>query len=164
MTRENSSSITLIIMITILLQVVFVFADTKDAPHRAVTAFAKSYFQLDPRMGTLVCNKLAGDEEDNPIAAYLREADRQARERGFEPSFLKKTLYDIHTETLQADAQKATVHITAEMKRGINPVFAYVGKIFFLGNTFHLDRTVDVVFEGGKWKVCSGFFDIADLG
>uniref|UniRef100_A0A7C4MNB5 Nuclear transport factor 2 family protein n=1 Tax=Desulfatirhabdium butyrativorans TaxID=340467 RepID=A0A7C4MNB5_9BACT len=164
MTRENSSTITLLIMITVLLQVVFVFADTKDAPHRAVTAFAKCYFQLDPRMGTLVCDKIAGDEENNAIATYLQEAERHARERGFEPSFLKKTLYDIRTETLQADAQKATVRITAEMKRGINPVFAYVGKIFFLGNTFHLDRTVDVVFEGGKWKVCSGFFDAADLG
>ncbi|MEW6260851.1 MAG: hypothetical protein AB1547_13240 [Thermodesulfobacteriota bacterium] len=164
MTRENSSTITLLIMLTVLLQVVLVFADTKDAPHRAVTAFAKCYFQLDPRMETLVCNKIAGDAEDNAIVAYLREAEHHARERGFEPSFLKKTLYDIRTVTLQSDSQKATVHITAEMKRGINPVFAYVGKIFFLGNTYHLDRTVDVVFEGGKWKVCSGFFDLADLG
>lgn len=164
MTRENSSTITLLIVLTALIQVVFIFADTKDAPHRAVTCFAERYFQLDPQMSQLLCEKLAGDETENIVTTYLQNTAAQATERGYSPSFMKKKLYDVRTETLQADSKSAVVRIRGELKRGINPLFSYVGKIFFLGETIPFERTAQVVFEGGKWKVCGGFFNPGDIG
>lgn len=164
MTRENSTTITLLIVLTALIQVVFIFADTKDAPHRAVTRFAERYFQMDPQMSQLLCEKLASDETENVVQTYLQMAAAQASERGYSPAFMKKKLYDVRTETLQADSKSAVVRITAELKRGINPVFSYVGKIFFLGETVPFERTAQVVYEGGKWKVCGGFFNPVDIG
>ncbi len=146
----------------ILLQVILVYADTRDTPGKAAVAFARMYYQLDPAMSTRLCDELAMDEEKNTVAAYLQNTADQARELGYDVSYMKYTLYDVETRTLKKSPDSAEIRITGEMKKGINPLFAYVGKLFSLGKTTPLDKTVNVVKEGGKWKVCEGFFPVSE--
>ncbi len=159
MTRETSSSLTLIIIITVFLQIIFIFADTRDAPDKAARRFAGLYYSLDPAMKELLCENLAvGDETEDMVGEYIRKVSTDASERGFDPTYMKLGLYDVRTHILQEDANSAMIRITGELRRAINPLFAYVGKLFFITQTYPLDQTVNVIRENGKWKVCQGFF------
>ncbi|MGD9973162.1 MAG: hypothetical protein AB7S77_08895 [Desulfatirhabdiaceae bacterium] len=161
MTRETSSALTLILMLTVFLQIVFIFADTRDAPDKAVRQFTSMYYKLDPAMTSLMCENLISDDE-NVVENYIQKAGIEASERGFDISYLKLQLYNVRTHIIKCDDTSAMIRITGEMKRGINPLFSYVGKLFFIGKTYPLDQTVNVIRENGKWKVCQGFFTASE--
>jgi hypothetical protein len=40
----------------------------------------------------------------------------------------------------------------------INPVFTIIGKLFFIGETYEVDETLNIIKEDGKWKVCGRAF------
>jgi len=163
MAQDNKrSAFTAVFLLAFCLQILFVFADTRDTPAKAAVEFARMYYKLDPAMATRLCDELALDEEKNVVAAYIQGTEKQANERGYDISYMKKALFNVETHTLKMDANSAEIRITGEMKKGINPLFAYVGKLFSLGNTTPLDQTVNVVKEGGNWKVCEGFFQISE--
>jgi hypothetical protein len=163
MAQDNKrSSFTMVLLLALFFQLVFIFADTRDTPGKAAAEFAKMYYQLDAAMSTRLCDELAQDEENNVVAAYIQNMTKEASERGFDVSYMRNTLYNVQTHTLKKDASSAEIRITGEMKKGINPLFAYVGKLFFLGKTTPLDQTVNVIMEGGKWKVCEGFFMVSE--
>jgi hypothetical protein len=163
MAQDNKRSAFLAVFIlAFFLQIVFVFADKRDTPGKAAVEFARMYYQLNPEMTTRLCDQLAQDEENNAVAAYIQSIETQARERGYDVSYMKNTLFNVETHTLKISPGSAEIRITGEMKKGINPLFAYVGKLFSLGKTTPLDQTVNVVKEGGKWKVCEGFFPVSE--
>jgi hypothetical protein len=151
-----------VFLLALFLQIIFVFADSRDTPGKAAVAFARMYYQLDPAMSTRLCDELALDEENNSVAAYIQNTANQARERGYGINYMKNTLFNVETHTLKMSSSSAEIRITGEMKKGINPLFAYVGKLFSLGKTTPLDQTVNVIKEGGKWKVCEGFFSVSE--
>ena len=157
-TDGNRSVFFLVLLLAIFLQAVFAYTDTRDTPDRAVEEFAKKYFQLDDTMTSRLCDELALDEEKNIVPAYIQSMTSLARERGFDAAYMKQSLFNIKTYTLKSTAGAADIRITAEMKKGINPLFAYMGKLFCIGKVTSLDKTVRVVKEGDKWKVCEGFF------
>lgn len=163
MAQDNKrSAFTTVFLFAFFFQIVFVFADTRDTPGKAVVEFARMYYQIDPTMATRLCDELALDEEVNVVASYIQSTKKQANERGFDLSYMKNSLYNVKTHTLKMDAGSAEIRITGEMKKGINPLYAYVGKLFFLGKTTPLDQTVNVIKENGKWKVCEGFFSVSE--
>lgn len=159
---NKRSAFTTVFVLGFFLQIIFVFADTRDTPGKAAVEFAKMYYQLDSAMATRLCDELAKDEENNVVAAYIQSMAKQANERGYDVSYMKNALFNVKTHTLKMNAGSAEIRITGDMKKGINPLFAYVGKLFFLGKTMPLDQTVNVIMENGKWKVCEGFFTVSE--
>jgi hypothetical protein len=159
---NKRSAFIAVFLLAFCLQILFVFADTRDTPGKAAVEFAQMYYQLDPAMTTRLCDALALDEENNVVASYIQSTAKQANERGYDVSYMKKTLFNVSTHTLKMGSSSAEIRITGEMKKGINPLFAYVGKLFMLGKTTPLDQTVNVIKEGGKWKVCEGFFSVSE--
>ena len=152
----------MVFFLAFFLQILFVFADARDTPGKAAIEFARMYYQLDPAMASRLCNEMALEEEHNVVASYIQNTAKQANERGYDVSYMKNCLYNVKTQTLKMSAGSAEIRITGDMKKGINPLFAYVGKLFFLGKTNPLDWTVNVIKEGGKWKVCEGFFSVSE--
>lgn len=153
-TGNNSTALTLTLLLGILLQVLFVFADSAESPNKTAVAFSKAYFKLDPAMGTYLCSDLAEADEADVVGQFLQRATREAQQRGFALHYLKSNLYHITTQTLSKSQDKATIRIVCKRRKSINPVFAIVAKIFFIGNTYSVDEVIELVKEKGKWKVC----------
>ena len=96
------------------------------------------------------------------IEARIRRADR-ARELGFSKNYMRNQLSHISTEIQVIDENKATVKITGERLRSINPVFALVGKLFFLIESHEVDETLTLVKEDDQWKVCGRPFSLSEI-
>ncbi|HDI61046.1 MAG TPA: hypothetical protein ENF48_11965 [Desulfobacteraceae bacterium] len=165
MDRNNMSTpIVLVILAGILMQVLLIFADSRPMPHRTAIAFSKAYFQLDPAMGNFLCTDLRGDEEADPVALLRERRFDEARERGFPSNMIRANLYHVDSRTeLSEDGDQALVHITALRRTAINPVFAWVARLFSIGESHHLEETLELVKEEGTWKVCGNPFGLADL-
>jgi hypothetical protein len=164
MDKNNMSTpIVLVILAGILIQVILGLGDSRPMPHRTAIAFSKAYFQLDPNMSSFLCTELLGDEENDLVAALRNRRFDEARERGFPASTMKAALSHVESRTeLSPDGGKAAVHITAERRTAINPVFAWVAKLFFLGTSQPVEETIELVREDGAWKVCGNPFGLAD--
>jgi hypothetical protein len=163
MAQDNKrSAFTSVFFLALIFQVIFVVADMRDTPSKAAVDFARMYYQLDPAMTARLCDELALDDENNVVGAYIQSMAKQANERGYDISYMKNSLFNVRTHTLKMNSSSAEIRITGDMKKGINPLFAYVGKLFSLGKTTPLDQTVNVIKEGGKWKVCEGFFSVSE--
>jgi len=165
--KENnwSTPIVLVVLAGIVLQVLFIFAAGQSAPHRTAKAFAKAYFKIDPAMTRYLCADLKGDEEQNPVADYRYRRFDEARQQGFAPGFMKSALYHLETETeMAADGDQATVRVTAERRTAINPIYAWVAKLFYIGDSHPVDERLELVREDGAWKVCGNPFGLAGSG
>ena len=90
-----------VFLLAFFLQIIFVFADTRDTPGKAAVEFARMYYQPDPAMSTRLCDELALDEENNSVASYIQNTAKQARERGYDVSYMKNTLFNVDTHTLK---------------------------------------------------------------
>ena len=78
MAQDNKRSVfATVFILAFLFQLVFVFADTRDTPGKAVVEFARMYYQLDSEMATILCDELALDEENNVVASIFKT--RQSR-------------------------------------------------------------------------------------
>jgi hypothetical protein len=144
------------ILLAVFLQILFVYADQKATPGRVAREFSKAYYALDPAMETMLCQELQA--ESTLVQDFLHRKSVEARERGFNPSFLRSQLYHVETQILSMDQETAQVLLTAERKTAINPVFAYVGKLFSLGETHEVEHVLTLMREEDRWKVCSDFF------
>ena len=163
MNKDNSRPVFItVFLLSFFLQIIFVFADMRDTPGKAAVEFAEMYYQLDSAMVTRLCDELALDEENNVVISYLQNTAAQAREQGYGADYMKNTLFNVKTQMLKSNSNSAEIRITADIKKGINPLFAYVGKLFSIGKTATLDQTVHLIKEGGKWKVCEGFFSVSE--
>jgi len=143
-----------------LVQVIFSYADTIDTPSKAAVKFSKAYFKLDPGMAKYLCTGLASEDEADVVGNFLYSASREARDRGFGINYLKSYLYEIKTETLTQSEDSARVRIHCKRRKSINPIYAIVAKIFFIGNTYTVDEVIDMIKEDGKWKVCGNPFSL----
>jgi hypothetical protein len=165
MDRNNMSTpIVLVILAGILLQVLLIFGESRPMPHRTAIAFSKAYFQLDPAMGKYLCTDLRGDEEADPVVLLREQRFDEARERGLSFGMMRANLYHVDSQTeFNEDGDQALVQITAARRTAINPVYAWVARIFSIGEAHHLQETIELVKEEGAWKVCGNPFGLADL-
>lgn len=152
---KGAISIALVILLGIALQVVFVCAETKDSPNKTAVEFAEAYFRFDPAMKSMLCSQLLNDQEQDYVAAYINESSKRARDLGYNLSYLKTGLKDIMTKTLSRDENCATIELKAESR--------YALRTFFTGDRFEVHQKLDMIKEGGKWKVCGNPFSIAGV-
>ncbi len=143
-----------------LVQVIFSYADTVDTPSKTVVKFSKAYFKLDPGMAKYLCTELASEDEADVVGTFLYNASKEAKDRGFKVNYLKSYIYEITTETLTQSEDSARVRIHCKRRTSINPIYAIVAKIFFIGNTYSVDEVIDMIKENGKWKVCGKPFSL----
>jgi hypothetical protein len=162
--KSMSTPIVLVILAGILVQIILLFGDNRALPHRTAIAFSKAYFQLDPAMGKFLCSDLKGDEEVDPVATLRIRRFDEARERGIPLGMVQSNLYHVDSFTeFNEDGSQAKVRITAARRTAINPVYAWVSRLFFIGESQHMEETLDLVKEEGAWKVCGNPFGLADL-
>lgn len=151
---DKSSALALTLLLGVLLQVVFSLADGKDTPKKVAVAFSKAYFMVDPAMSKRVCDRLLNIDGVKLGDQFIRRQAKEAQLMGFSPNFMKCALFHIETEILSQDENSATVKLTAIRKRNLNPVFTFIGRLFNLGTTYHVDQVLELVRENGRWKVC----------
>jgi len=152
--NDKSSALALTLLLGVLLQVVFSLADGKDTPKKVAVAFSKAYFMVDPAMSKRVCDRLLNIDGVKLGDQFIRRQAKEAQLMGFSPNFMKCALFHIETEILSQDENSATVKLTAIRKRNLNPVFTFIGRLFNLGTTYHVDQVLELVRENGRWKVC----------
>ena len=105
-------------------------------------------------MADYLCEDSKTVDDIDAVAQYVYEMTKQARDRGFDKSYLKSKLYHVKTHTTYLGDAEAAVTISADRRTAINPVFAWVAKLFHIGETHPFQETLDIVKEDGKWKVC----------
>jgi hypothetical protein len=147
-------SVTAVIVLAVMLQVFLAITENRETPARAAVAFAKAYYMQDASMSERLCREIRDNEDLDIVAAYINQVADEAAARGFAPSWMKMSLGHIKTETDMIDENTAEVRIKASMRRNINPLFAIVARIFFLGETYHLEETFNLIKEDNLWKVC----------
>jgi hypothetical protein len=153
---------TSIIMLALILQVVLAVADQRDHPEKAAIEFAEAYFWLDPSMTDRLCKDLIRDAENNAVQNYLQRIDQEARSLGYEFNYMKQGLYHIDVKTTLKGDSSAVVTLKGERRRTINPVFGLVARWFFVGETHPVQETLNLVKEGGSWKVCGQPFRLIE--
>ena len=158
--RSNNAAWVLVVILAVCLQVAFVFADCKQTATGTAIDFSKAYFLLDADMQKFMCRELAGDGDESAAAAHVYAMTDEARQRGFGTGMVRQMIYHVETETLAQDAESATIHVKGLRRTCIHPVFAYVAKLFRLGQTYRFEETLELVKEDGKWKVCGAPFGL----
>ena len=157
---NNSTMLALTLLLGIFLQVLFVFADNVNTPGKTAAEFSKAYFKLDPSMSKYLCSELTEGENGDAVERYLETAAMEAKNRGFKTSYVKSYIYEITTNTISKDTANAQVKIHFKRRKSINPVFAIIAKLFFIGGTYTVDEVIDMVKEDGKWKICNKPFSL----
>ncbi len=149
-----------VVVIGVILQILLLIADNPNTPAKTAVAFTKAYFNLEPSMTDFLCSDYSGNGESDIVSEYLTRVAADAKISGFDFNYMRSQLYEVHTEILSQDGSAAEVHVTAQRKRNINPIFTLVGKFFFLGETYTVDETLKLIKEDGKWKVCDRAFSL----
>ena len=150
-----------VIIIALALQVAFIFQDKKELPDIAAVEFTKAYFMLDQSMADRLCASLASNEEVDLVDNYIFRKHQWAMQRGFDPSYVRSKVFNIHSKIIDLNDTEAKVKITGKRYICINPVFAYIGKLFRLGEIHQVSATLNVIKEEGHWKVCGAPFELA---
>ncbi len=162
MSQDSKIALITVVIIGTLLQIILAAGDTREAPYEATIAFSKSYFGLCPDLAETMANNGINADEVDVADAYLYSKSVEAAGRGYPTNRLSKMFYNIHTKTIAQDASTATVHISGTTRIAINPLYGFVGKLFFLTSPTDVEETIDLVKEGGKWKVAGQPFALAD--
>jgi hypothetical protein len=153
---------TSIIVLALILQVVLAVADQRDNPEKAALEFAQAYFWLDPAMADRLCKDLSGGSEKNAAQAYLQRIDQEARSLCFEFDYMKQGLFHVDANATMTGTDSAVVSLKGERRRTINPVFGLVARWFDLSERHPVEETLNLVREGGRWKVCGKPFQLVE--
>ena len=154
MNRGNNAVWILVVILAVCFQVVFVFADSRQTATGTAVDFSKAYFMMDADMEAFLCADLVGDEDASAAGDYLQARADEAAARGFGTGMVRQMIYHVKTDTLAQDADSATIHLKGLRRTCIHPVFAYVAKLFQLGQAHEFEETLELMKEDGKWKVC----------
>jgi hypothetical protein len=103
------------------------------------------------------------DEEVDIVSEYIASQSIEASRRGFDLGWMKSGLHHIVAETLSCSEEAAQVRITAERRKAINPLYAWVAGIFRIGESHHVEAELDLVREGNDWKVCGKLYDLQEI-
>jgi hypothetical protein len=160
---QNSKygSLAVVICLGIVLQLILVFASSSNSPYHTAVAFTKAYFKLDPSMAEYLCEESKTVDDLDVVTGYIHHAASAAQDRGFGKSYVKSQLYNVSTETTYISDTEAKVTITANRRTAINPIFAWIAKLFHIGGTYPFETTIDVIKEDGTWKVCGDPLSLA---
>ena len=152
-----------VIIIAVILQIGLIISDSNESPAQTAVCFTKAYFKLDKSMGQYLCKELIEDEEADVVGDYLHQVAQDAQAMGFKKNYMKTALGHVETQTEMQDENTAIVRIKGERRRYLNPVFGAIATMFFLTDSYAVDKTLEVVKEDGQWKVCGAPFMLAEL-
>ena len=152
-----------VIIIAVILQVVLIISDDNESPEQTAVGFTEAYFKLDESMGQYLCRELIEDQESDVVGDYLHQVAEDARVMGFKKNYMKTALAHVETQTEMQDENTAIVRIKGKRSRYLNPVFGAIATMFFLTDSYEVDKTLEVVKEDGQWKVCGTPFMLAEL-
>ena len=159
MAKDNRiTGLVLVVFFGIILQLLLGMLDTRSTPGKTAVEFTKAYFSLDVSMSEYICDELM--EEENIVEKYIDQVAQEAQNLGFKLNYMRSMLYHIKTDIISRDESEAKIRITCERKRMINPVFTIIGKLFFIGETYEVDETLNIIKEDGKWKICGRAFSL----
>jgi hypothetical protein len=160
-TRSNNAVWILVVVLAVFFQVVFILVDGRPTATGTAIDFSKAYFLLDDDMDQYLCSELVGDEAASTVESYLHARTDGARLRGFGVGMVRQMIYHVKTETLAQDAESATIHLKGIRRTCIHPVFAYVAKLFQLGQAHEFEETLELKKESGTWKVCGAPYGLS---
>jgi hypothetical protein len=166
LTGKNLMIVGFVVVVFVVLQGIMILlsAGKPDSPVGVAVDFTKAYFMLDgTSMTELLCSEIIEDEEADVVGTYLNSVAVQARSMGFSQNYMRNQLAHISTEIQMTDDDKAKVRVTGERLRSINPVFALIGRLFFLIESHEVDETLNLVKEEGGWKVCGKPFSLSEI-
>jgi hypothetical protein len=149
-----------VFLIAFALQGALIMLDCKQSATQTAVAFSKAYFMADPAMADLVCEEVLGEEDETSVELYIHKVATEAQQRGVPVGYIRHQLEHVHTETIHQDEASAEIHLNAKKRVCINPVFAWVAKLFFLGETHEVEAVLHLVKEGGQWKVCGAPYEL----
>ena len=154
----NIIKISIVVVIGIILQVLFITAEDHNTPEKVALTFTKAYFSLDKAaMDELICSELTEDED--AVDQYIQRIEKEAKDSGFK-LYSKSLIYHVTSHVTSIDDSEAQVKITGKRRHSINPVYTLVAIIFQIGEVYYLDETVDLINEDGQWKVCGNPFSL----
>ena len=158
MVKDNRiTGVVLVVFFGIILQLLLGMADARSTPGKTAVEFTKAYFSLDTSMSEYLCKELM---EEDVVDKHINQVAQDAQVLGFKLNYMRSMLYHIETDIISEDESEAKIRITCERKRMINPVFTIIGKLFFIGETYEVDETLNIIKEDGKWKVCGRAFSL----
>ena len=159
MGKDNRiTGVVLVVFFGIILQLLLGMADTRSTPGKTAVQFTKAYFSLDPSMSEYVCKELM---EEDVVDKFIKQVAQDALDLGFKSNYMRSMLYHIKTDIVSREESEAKIRITCVRKRMINPVFTIIGKLFFIGETYEVDETLNIIKEDDKWKVCGQAFSLS---
>ncbi len=159
MGKDNRiTGVVLVVFFGIILQLLLGMADTRSTPGKTAVQFTKAYFSLDPSMSEYVCKELM---EEDVVDKFIKQVAQDALDLGFKSNYMRSMLYHIKTDIVSREESEAKIRITCVRKRMINPVFTIIGKLFFIGETYEVDETLNIIKEDDKWKVCGDAFSLS---
>ena len=149
MERTNRMLIlALTVVLGLLLQVLFVFADMRDTPQKAVMNFAQACLGFNADC----LQAYSCQASQKLIEDYTNLGVSRAAEMGYSLFFIKEKLYHPETQTLKQDFETARIKLTAMRKAPL--------RSFFTGRSSHIDMVFDLVWEKDGWKVCGNPFEL----
>ena len=158
MAKDNRiTGVVLVIFFGIILQLLLGMADARSTPGKTAVEFTKAYFSLNTSMSGYVCKELM---EEDVVDKYIRQVAQESQDLGFSLNYMRGMLYHVKTDIISEDESQVKIRITCERKRMINPVFTIIGKLFFIGETYEVDETLNIIKEDGKWKICGRAFSL----
>jgi hypothetical protein len=149
-----------VFLLAFVLQGAFILLDCKQTATQTAVAFSKAYFMADPAMAELVCEEVLGEADETNVELYIHKVAMEAQQRGVPVGYIRHQLEHVHTETIHQDDTSAEIHLSAKKRVCINPVFAWVAKLFFLGETHEVEAVLHLVKEEGQWKVCGTPYEL----
>ncbi|MBL0700847.1 MAG: hypothetical protein JJV92_08200 [Desulfosarcina sp.] len=155
-------TIAIVIICGIILQGLFYLVDGKDSPQKAAIEFAKAYYGLNVAMTDSLCEERKIVDDVDIVNKYIDSVAAEAVKRGFGIDYLRCGLFNIGTRVISKDDDNAVIRITGKKKVEINPLYMLVAKIFNIGETTHVDETINLVKEDGMWKVCGNLFALPE--
>jgi len=158
--NNNYTWLVVVILLGAFLQIILVSADNRETPHSVATCFAKAYYRLDPGMADYLCDQVKTVDDQDTVTAYLNAVAVRTQNKGFGINWGKSRLFGIHTHTVFTSENEAEVAFKAERRKEINPLYAFVAKLFHIGETHPVDETIRLIKEDGRWKVCEGLLPV----
>jgi len=149
-----------VVFIGIFVQLLLYFADQRDTPTKAAVRFTEAALKLDDSMSQWLCEKYNSEEADgNVTSRYFKYVEREAQDRGLSIDMMRSKLYNMKTEIISLETDKAEIRITGVKKVYINPVYAAVAHLFDLSQTSQFNEVINVVKENNRWKVSTNILN-----
>ena len=154
-----------LVVIFIGFQGLFIMADSRQTAPRTAEEFIKAYYAMDPDMSDMVCNDLRDGDTVDRVARFIEDVASEAGELGHNLNYMRSQLLTLHTQMVSETDNSAVIHITGTRKRCVHPVFTFIARLplLSLGDTFAVEKTLKLIKEDGRWRVCNDIFTPVDV-